>query len=162
MKLSTTDERILVRALGGHGSGGRPIHADTLKKKREFNSVLKLKELGLVTGEIDHQHQSGYPCNSLGRLWVEGKLWQSFTGKLTAKGFETALSIYIRTLTQEDCYNLRATELTKEQPDQAVLDALEGQIVKLGKDNNNQEPTVVTDTLGAYEPPRDCDNGRGQ
>lgn len=92
MKLSQTDKSLLVKAIAGnlppHIFG--KVHASSLEKKREFNSLMKLRKHGLAKGECSYQHMNGYQDPYFGRLWCRGKSWNEFAGELTPKGLQMA------------------------------------------------------------------------
>ena len=94
MNLSNTDKKMLIDAITPtyHRCLGK-VHASSLEKKREFNSLMKLRENGLVKGECSYQHMNGYQDPYFGRLWCEGKSWNEFAGELTPKGLEIAKSL---------------------------------------------------------------------
>lgn len=92
MRLSKTDQQILLDAtspkLAPHSFGR--VSADTLETKRKFNSLAKMKEVGLVEGKVTYESQSGYHDPHFGRGWCAGKSWSEFSGSLTSKGIATA------------------------------------------------------------------------
>lgn len=95
MRLSATDKNVLVTAISedeNHCLFGR-VGADTLEQKRKFNSLIKLRDAGLVEGKIEYQQQSGYQDPYFGRLWCSGKSWNEFSGQLTQRGVELAKSL---------------------------------------------------------------------
>ncbi len=88
--LSATDKKVLLTALRSKGFTKNKVYADSLEKKREFNSAIKLTSLGLINGEVTYEHTNGYAVTGFGRTWVDGKSWNSFKGELTKKGIEVA------------------------------------------------------------------------
>ncbi|WP_182038782.1 hypothetical protein [Vibrio alginolyticus] len=95
MRLSATDKKVLITAIvkdENHFLFGR-VSADTLEQKRKFNSLIKLKNAGLVEGKVEYQHQNGYQDPYFGRLWCNGKSWNEFSGQLTPRGIELAKSL---------------------------------------------------------------------
>ncbi|MCI2286070.1 hypothetical protein L3081_24930 [Colwellia sp. MSW7] len=90
MQLFATDKKVLLKAINNKGFTYCKVYANSLEKKREFNSAVKLVKLGLVVGTVSYEHSNGYQSQAFGRLWVCGKSWNNFVGSLTASGVDMA------------------------------------------------------------------------
>lgn len=91
-KLSNTDKDLLINAISEKQSRyvfGK-VFASSLEEKRKYNSALKLRELGLLSGNSEYRRMNGQQSSHFGRLWVPGFSWNEFTGQLTEEGLALA------------------------------------------------------------------------
>lgn len=91
-KLSKTDKDLLINAIRDNQSKyvfGK-VFASSLEEKRKYNSALKLRDLGLVSGNCEYRRMNGQQSSHFGRLWVSGFSWNEFSGQLTDAGLSLA------------------------------------------------------------------------